>query len=294
MSNRPPTLAEMKHSLSEAEASVDFSAVEPVHDVEYVLEHYGIKGMRWGFRRTDAQLGRTRINNEDGEEVGGIRAKSKAAAEKLRNMKSGEVMVLDTADAGPKVLVKQKDGSFKEATISADAQSLLRTVNKNPSEMSTREITEANKRAQAIEQYNKIFNPLSDPNAILKAQVEAMELKQKYASAHAKMNPTRAQKVGNFISSLEPAFDTYRKFDKNMDGALSKNLSAEWKKLRDMVDTSKAQAPTGKQRSKASQAAEKKQKKRDKRAPDNVVYDITSFGNEDPLNPYIPTLGRSD
>lgn len=289
MTNRSPTLAEMQHSLAQSEVPIELITMES-EDIESVLKHYGIKGQRWGIRRSDSQLGKSRIKNEEGEDVGGIRAKSKAAAEKLRNMRTGEVMVLDTADSGPKVLVKQKDGSFKEATISSDAQSVLRTINKDPAEMSTREISEANKRAQAIEQYNKIFNPSLDPNAQLRARVEAMELQSKYSSAYAKMNPTKAQKVGSFVSSLSPVFDTYQKLDKSLDGDITKNLKKEWNKLRGMVDTDQAQAPTGTDRSKASQKADKKKRKKQKTTQTNVIYDITSFGNDDPMNPFVPVV----
>lgn len=294
MTNRPPTLAEMTQLLSdkddevlnhsdEVELESPPTLSEMLHALETkdeVLKHYGIKGMRWGFRRSRQEL--AAVTNSDGERVGGIRTQSKKDAEQLRNMKTGSVLVLDTMD-GPTVVSKQSDGTFKKVTMSADAQNVLRTVNKDPVEMSTREIGEANKRAQAIEQYNKIFNPTMDPNAELKARAEAMELQQKYAAAQAKMNPSKAARVGNFVNDLSPAFNLYVKANKDMDGALNNNLVKLWNKFQGAA----ADASTAT----TAQATKTKKSKRSKSAPD-VVYDITTMGQDDPLNPFIPEFGR--
>lgn len=275
---RPPTLTEMKNSLVEATITPP-TLSEMMHSLEYdssfspafselidvlgedVLIHFGIKGMRWGVRRSDKELGKNRIKNEDGEDVGGIRAKSRAAASKLRGMKPGEVMVLDTEGSGPKVLVKQKDGSFKEAHLSADAQSVLRTLHKDPASMSTREMSEATKRAQAIEQYNKFFNPLADPNAELKARVEAMELQSRISLANAKANPSPAQKLGKFFNDVSPAFETYSKVDKMLGGAISDNLK---KSLGFGIDPPKKENTPKEKESTPQQKAQTSSKKKKK------------------------------
>lgn len=261
---------------------VSFGNLETTQEV---LEHYGIKGMRWGFRRSRAQL--AKVRNEAGDTVGTLTSKSKAVADKVKAMRTGDVAVLDTDD-GPMVVVKMKDGGLKETRISADAESFLRTMNKAPSEMSTREINDAVNRAQKVEAYNKIFNPLADPNAELKARVEAMELQQRYSAAYAKANPSRSQRLGQFISNMQPAFSAYKTADKALNGALSSNMKS-------MLDSLTNPAPKTSKASKVkatATAANAYRKRRKSSKSDNVVYDITSMGRQDdPTNPYIPQLG---
>jgi hypothetical protein len=249
---------------------------------EDVLQHYGIKGMRWGFRRSRAQL--AKVRNEAGDTVGSVTTKSKAVAEKIRAMRTGDVAVLDTDD-GPMVVVKMKDGNLKETRVSADAESFLRTMNKAPSEMSTREINEAVSRAQKVEAYNKLFNPLADPNAELKARVEAMELQQRYSAAYAKANPSRSQRLGQFISNMAPAFSAFKTADKALNGALSSNMKSVFEAMQKPAPKKSTASKV-----KATATAANAYRKR-KKSSDNTVFDITSMGRQDdPFNPYIPQL----
>lgn len=201
-----PTLSEMRHYL----------------EVRDALAHYGIKGMKWGIRRSDRQL--AALRNEDGEDIGGIRTRTRADARTLKGMKAGQAVVIESDD-GPMAVVKTKDGAFKQVHISADAQNAVRTLNKEQVEMSTREIKEAAARAKAIEDYNKYFGQKDDPNADLQAAVDRLQLEQKYSSAYASMNPTKVEKVANFVSKAAPIYDTYAKINKASGGTLSTSLA---------------------------------------------------------------------
>lgn len=288
--NASPTLAEMEHSLSsQAPSSPTLSQMELMSS-EVFLIHYGIPGMKWGVRRSAAALGRLRggkkhaVKDSDGDEVGELGVNGRSAAKKLKAMKAGEVVVVDT-EKGPRVMVKQKDDSFRETTLSADAQAVLRTVNKQPSEMSTRELKEATARAQAIEQYNKIFNPMADPNAGLKARTEAMELQAKYATAYAKMNPSRTQRVSGFVKDMSPIFGIYKQVDNSLGGALTEQIKTEWAKARAAQTTGTRPPPAAKTKK------PKTKSKKPKSNPDDTVYNVTNLGvvRDDPA--YIPELG---
>lgn len=289
----PPTLSEMSHALDEEHPSPPSLAFMEAASNEVYLIHYGVKGMQWGIRRTREALSRSRgskVKNDDGDVVGELGVNGRSAAKKLKGMKAGEVIVVDT-ESGPRVMVKLKDDTFRETSLSADAQAVLRTVNKQPSERSTRELKEANARAKAIEEYNKIFNPLDDPNATLKARAEAMELRAKVAQAQARMNPSRTQRVSGFIKDVTPIFETFQKVDNSLGGHLAANLKAEWEKARSSPTSTASTAST-------STSTPKPKKAKKKKTP---VYDITSL-DVDPFptgptsysstpNPYIPELG---
>lgn len=235
-----PTLTEMRRALSENTSSDEASTGVPtldemMHanalyptDPDAYLEHYGVKGMKWGIRRSDALLGRLRgkkpstdIKDDEGGVVGGIRAKSRAGAQKLKEMRDGSTIILEDADGATKVMSKQKDGTFKEVYLSADAERTLRTSRKAESELSDREINEAINRAQKIEQYNKLFNPQPNPNADLQARVDAMELQVKLRNAERTLNPPKEKLVQRFIGTVENGYGAYNRMDKAMNGKLT-------------------------------------------------------------------------
>jgi hypothetical protein len=201
-----PTLAEMRHYL----------------EVRDALAHYGIKGMKWGIRRSDRQL--ASLRDEEGEEVGGIRTSTRSDAKTLRGMSAGQAVVIESDD-GPMAVVKLKDGSFKKVHVSADAQAAVRTLNKEQVEMSTREMKEAAARAKAIEDYNKYFGPKDTPNAELQAAVDRLELEQKYSKAYASMNPSKIEKVSNLVAKAAPIYATYTKLNKTSGGQLSTTVA---------------------------------------------------------------------
>jgi hypothetical protein len=212
----PPTLGEMAH------ANLLYQT-----DPDAYLEHYGIKGMKWGIRRSRETLARlgggkqsTETKDEEGNVVGGIRAKTRAGAQKLKDMREGSTLILEDANGASKVLAKQKDGTFKEVYLSADAERVLRTTKKDQSEMSDKEINDAINRSKKIEEYNKLFNPQPNPNADLEAKVAAMELQIKLRNAERLLNPPKKKLVSRFIETVEGGFGAYNRMDKAMNGKL--------------------------------------------------------------------------
>ena len=205
-----PTLQEMRHFL----------------EINEALAHYGIKGMKWGIRRSDRQL--ATLRDEEGEDIGGIRTRSRKDASTLKKLGVGQAVVIEDSDGSgqPMAVVKLKDGSFKKVHISADAQNAVRTLNKEQIEMSTREIKEAAARAKAIEDYNKYFGnrDADKPNADLQAAVERLQLEQKYAQAYSQLNPSRIERTSSFISKAAPIYDTYAKIDKASGGQMTTGL----------------------------------------------------------------------
>lgn len=328
-----PTLAEMRASLGDQPSSSEGGVptlAEMMHanalyqtDPDAYLEHYGIKGMKWGVRRSREALARlagrkesTATKDEEGNVVGGIRAKTRAGAQKLKDMREGSTLILEDANGASKVLAKQKDGTFKEVYLSADAERVLRTTKKDQSEMSDKEINDALNRAKKIEEYNKLFNPQPNPNADLEARVKAMQLELQLKQVQAQLNPPKKALVKRFIDTVEGGYGAYNRMDKAMNGKLDpmmkQMLTDLWNSSGNTRSSRVGDAYAARKDAKnARQAAEDRfwsggEKLRtpsgttvssprvsdmrvtpeQQRRVDDYVYNITSMGNQDPLSTY--------
>lgn len=162
-----------------------------------VLEHFGIKGMRWGFRRTDAQLDAARRTNPND-----------SASEPLGS--------------------SQSSGGSHGGTdhVSADAERLLQTLQKAPSEMSTRELKEANARVEALKKYNELFNPASGANAALQAQVAQMKLQKEFVTLKRDLTPPSA--LSKVLGLTQSGFKQFESLDKAFSGKLSASVSRQF------------------------------------------------------------------
>jgi hypothetical protein len=225
----PPTLSEMQHALGQVAPSEPAPPTysEMTHILETqddVLEHYGIKGMKWGIRRSPKQLAAIQVKNDDGSEAGTINPSSKSAAKALRGMRAGETMVVDNAETGlATVLTKQADGTFKKAPISADAERFLKTLNKTPDEMSDAELKAANNRAKQLQSYNDLFG--SGAKSDLEKQVEALALQKRYRDLQKELNPPKKTAVDHLVKASASGFATYKQVDSLLKGDLSNALS---------------------------------------------------------------------
>lgn len=151
------------------------------------LEHHGIKGMRWGFRRE---------RGSDGTVAGGVKEEASSGG---------------TA------------GGDSSGHISVDAERFAKTSQKSIHEMSDREIKEANARAEAIKKYNDIFAPGTSANAELKAKVDALRLQKDYNTLKKELTPPSTMQ--KFVKTAGLGFHTFQKLDKDMNGLLSNGLA---------------------------------------------------------------------
>lgn len=214
-------------------------AIDGVNEDEDVV-HYGVKGMKWGVRRSREALGRLRggkkSEGSDGE--GKTTDANKGIGAAVKKLKKGETIVVDTDD-GPKILVKTSDGKLKESRLSADAERAVKTANKEFSEMSDREMRESINRAKLIDEYNKIFTPVNPESAAMRERVEQMKLQKEYAKLNAEMNPGIATKVASFAASMTPAYKAFKTADDLLDNELSKSFKKAAKDVFDAANQPK-------------------------------------------------------
>ncbi len=184
---------------------------DDMSDVDNFLAHYGVPGMRWGLRRTEAVLAARREKSI--QKLGAKQEKLDSKAAKL---------------GIPKKTGSSDDGGDSPKTspvkLSADAERFVKTHQKSPSEMSDREIKETVNRANSVKQYNDLFSP--DPNKELAQKVSALQLQKQYSQLQREMNPTRTQKITRFVSGQSDSFKAFKELDKATDGAMSKQMKA--------------------------------------------------------------------
>lgn len=276
---------------------------------ENSLAHFGIKGMRWGIRRSDRELAKVHMKGDDDtESTASVHATTREAAKKIKNMPAGSALVVDAEDGTtPKVLIKQADGSFKETKLSVDAERLVKTNQKSPSEMSDREIKEAIQRADNIEKYNKIFNPVPNPNQELQDKVNALQLQKTYKQLQAEMNPKRESRVKSLVNTLEGSYNLFNKVDKTFNRQLSKKMNStlsemmkaadEAKKMNKQAKAPKIKIPKAPKEPKVKAPSSKANTRRtDFPKSSDEVYNITNVGNDtaDYGNPFIPAIGSAE
>lgn len=152
------------------------------------LKHYGIKGMRWGFRRTDAQLARARSGDDGGSDSGG-----------------------------------SSGGSSGSGRVSADAERFADIMSKPVHEMSDVELRTAVNRANQIKQYNQLFAP--ENKSDLQRSVEQLQLQKQYRDLSRELTPEKRTRVKALVSASSKGFKTFKEVDNMVNHDLSKALS---------------------------------------------------------------------
>jgi hypothetical protein len=150
--------------------------------VEGFLAHYGIKGMRWGVRRSRGPSGT-------------VGSAQKSGGDKDSDEK-------------------------KDIHISADAERFIKTRQKEGHEMSDREIKEAVNRARMVQDYDRMFG--DDPNGELRQKVEKLTLQKEYGKLNAELNPSAIARVSSFVENVgKPSYSAYQKLNESTNGELN-------------------------------------------------------------------------
>lgn len=229
------------------------------------LAQYGIKGMRWGFRRQ---------RGSDGTVSGGV----------------------EEGTAGPGVRSGASVKGDSDADMAIDALRVVKTTQKKSHQMSDREIKEANARADAIRRYNELFGP-PDPNKELAIKVARLRLEKDFAKLNAELHPSMTARIGRLIKASAPLF-------KAVSGQLSAkptqrimdSLVKEFGPAFKAANAVKNQ-PTGTNASKAAgprKASFNKNPGFTDRSGPNSVFNVTNVGRPGTTygDPTVPELLR--
>lgn len=201
--------------------------------VDDFLAHHGIRGMKWGIRRN-------RDSGGDGSSGSGSKNMS-GDQKKMDKAPVGAVGTATKPDGSSMLLIKKKNGEWEETFLAVDAERFIKTRQKQGHELSDREITEALKRARAVNDYNQFFSDKVDPNSDLQGKVNRLSLEKQYKDLKREMNPPKKTLVQKFTTGAEDAYKGYTVIDKFSGGAVSKKVNSKIAKaFADVTDAAKA------------------------------------------------------
>lgn len=269
--------------------------VDNTDQVEAFLAHHGVKGMRWGVRRTDAALGnpdggKNGVDSKSGVDV----TKSKMAegsAIKLTRRQKKQLAKAGVDTSGKGISIKDKNhleiDNPADIKLSVDAERFVRTRLKASHEMSDAEITAAIKRQENVNKYNMLFAP--DANKVLKDKVEALQLQKEYGRLNAEMNPSKLKRASDLVKS---ASDTYNSIPGPLRKMINKQMGDAFKAATEASAARSDRKPGPKA---PTLKAPKIKRGRRGRTPgpssssSNTVHDITNLGRQG--GPHDPQFG---
>lgn len=174
-----------------------------IEEFENFLAHFGVKGMKWGVRRSDAEL-------------------AKAAKNMAKN--ADRFNDIDEIRVG--------DNRYKKtdsADVSEDALRFIEQSQKPPVALTDQEIRQVLDRARITKQYDELFNPQEQPNSELKQKVEKLRLEKEFSQLNAEMNPSLASRVSKLIQGATKSFEAYQKLDEVSDNKLTNEIRKAFK-----------------------------------------------------------------
>lgn len=235
------------------------------------LAHFGVRGMRWGVRRTDAQLG-----NPGGGKNG---VKSPSGVD-VDPSKATEITLRLTRKQQDKL----EEAGFERAKkldISDDAVRFVQTLSKENAALTTKEINEALKRAEAVAKYDEHFRKDAHDLAVKEAAAAQarIELAIKETSLKnaqfdlaikeanfrkANAPKSKLAKARDLIKNVVSAYDAYDSLNQRAGGKLPDPL-AEFRRAAKQAGvsgtTKKARKDAAEEFKRSSQERKEKRKK---------------------------------
>jgi hypothetical protein len=186
------------------------------------LAHYGIKGMRWGVRRSASLLGRIGGKSDKTTEV----KTNSDGSTSLSGKTAKRLSAGQTVEIAGKIYMKRSDGKFDE--LSSEGAKFIKSKLKDPASMTDQELREHMARANLLKQYDDMFNS-GDANTELRIDTEKFRLEADRDRAKKQRTQNRLALADSYLKTASAGFKAYRTLNDLTGGSLNKQISSQYK-----------------------------------------------------------------